>query len=122
MLGRRSYHPENLRKCEFTGRLSRNLVRSSCDGLTYDETTVLEKRRQAPALQEVGNERTGSLVVPVSSQFNPRRQLDPITEQEKLQIDKWVSKENQTCHHGFLKIKCMDTLMMILQRLYMKSN
>ena len=74
-----SYHPENLLKCEFTGRLSRNLVRSSFDRLTYDRCTVLEKRGKAPPSQEIRNQRTGSLVVPVTSQFDARRQLDPIT-------------------------------------------
>jgi hypothetical protein len=88
-----SYHPDDLRKCEFTGRLSRNLVRSRFDGRYYDETVLSVRRRQDPALQEIRNELAGSLVAPISSQFRPGFHLSSISESEKQDISQWVAQE-----------------------------
>ena len=88
-----SYHPDDLHKCEFTGRLSRNLVRSRFDGRTYDKTVISVRRQQDPALQEIRNELAGSLVAPISSQFRPGFHLSSISESEKQNISQWVAQE-----------------------------
>ncbi len=89
-----SYHPVGLHKCRFSGRLSRNLVRSWFDGLTYDQTVISVRRQQDPALQEIRNELAGSLVAPISSQFRPGFHLSSISESEKQNISQWVEEES----------------------------
>ena len=89
-----SYHPDNLHKCEFTGRLSRDLVRSRFDGRTYDQTVLSVRRRRDPDSQEIRNELAGSLVAPASSQFRPGFHLSSISESEKQKISQWVEEES----------------------------
>ena len=94
MLGK--YHPDNLPVCQFTGRISKNLVRSNFDGRYYDDVVLDEKRQRIPPSLEVINPNTNSVIIPESRRYQKRIHLARVSEQMKSMILDWVYNESMT--------------------------
>ena len=94
MLGK--YHPDNLPVCQFTGRISKNLVRSNFDGRYYDDVVLDEKRQRIPASLEVINPSTNSVIIPEKSRYRKRHHIAQVSETLKNRILNWVALESKT--------------------------
>ena len=115
MLGK--YHPGNLPACQFTGRISKSLVRSTLDGRYYDDVVLDEKRQRIPASLEVINPSANSVIIPEKRIFQRRRHLAEVSENLKNMILSWVVVESKILtkwildkgYHDLSIITCNDS-------------
>ena len=99
----RKYHPDNLPICQFTGRLSKNMVRSNFDGRYYDDVVLDELRgNRVPASLEVVNPHTKSTVVPGKSTYSKSRHLTKMPVNDRNEILKWVDIESTNLSNWIL--------------------